>query len=86
MAKEKIGLTRDQMLKQALEKFSLNSFRTWIKRFDKGLWNSFKNASEATQKATMCKCICNRTDMLGSEAHKKARQWLKEHNTKGQIW
>ena len=86
MAKNREGLTREQALKVALEKFNLNSFRAWMKRFDKGLWNSFSKSTERVQKATMCKCICNRTDMLGSEAHKKAVKWLAENNMKGGIF
>lgn len=85
MAKKE-GLTRDQVLKKALEKFDLNAFRSWMKRFDKGLWNSFKNSDNTIQMATMCKCIFNRSDMLNTKAHKKAREWLREHNMRGQIW
>ena len=83
---KKEGLTRDQMLKKALEKFDLNSFRAWMKRFDKGLWNSFKNANEKVQMATMCKCICNRTDLLATEAHKKACKWLASNNMNGGLF
>ena len=85
MAKRE-GLTRDQMLKKALEKFDLNAFKAWIKRFEKGLWNSFQKSNEEVQIGTMCKCICNRTDMLATKACKKARKWLAEHNMKGKIY
>lgn len=83
---KKEGLTRDQVLKKALEKFDLNAFRAWMKRFDKGLWNSFKNSNDTVQMATMCKCIFNRSDMLDTKAHKKAREWLKEHDMKGRLF
>ena len=83
---KKEGLTRDQVLRKALEKFDINAFKACMKRFDKGLWNSFKNSNNTIQMATMCKCIFNRSDMLKTEAHKKAREWLKEHNMRGQIW
>ena len=83
---KKEGLTRDQVLRKALEKFDITAFKAWMKRFDKGLWNSFKNANNTIQMATMCKCIFNRSDMLNTEAHKKAREWLREHNMRGQIF
>ena len=85
MAKKE-GLTRDQVLKKALEKFDLTAFKAWMKRFDKGLWNSFQNSNATIQMATMCKCIFNRPDMLNTKAHKKAREWLREHNMRGQIF
>lgn len=73
-------------MKEALETFNLNKFKAWIQKYNKPLWNSFKKSSETVQMATMCKCICNRTDLLGTEVHKKARVWLREHNMKGQIF
>ena len=73
-------------MKEALETFNLNKFKAWMQKYNKPLWNSFKKSSETVQMATMCKYICNRTDLLGTEVHKKARVWLREHNMKGQIF
>ena len=85
MAKKE-GLTRDQMLRKALEKFDLNAFKAWMKRFEKGLYNSFIKSNNEVQMGTMCKCICNRHDMLATDACKKARKWLADHNMRGGIF
>ena len=60
--------------------------KKWMQKYNSPLWRSFKNASDIVQMATLCKMICNRTDMLNTEAHKKAVQWLKEHNMKGSLF
>lgn len=73
-------------MKDALMSFDLKKFKAWVEKYNKPLWKQFSKANETVQMATMCKCICNRTDMLATEAHKKAREWLKEHNMRGQIW
>ena len=82
----KKGLSRDELLRKALEKFELEEFKKWMKKFDFPLWKSFQLQDEITQMATMCKVICNRYDMLGTEAHKKAIRWLKEHDMKGRLF
>ncbi len=88
MAKKdnKKALNYTEAMKEALMKFDLKAFKKWCEKYNKPLWKQFKLANETVQMATMCKCICNRTDMLNTEAHKKACQWLKEHNMRGQIW
>ena len=83
---QKKALDYTEAMKEALMKFDLKAFKKWCEKYNKPLWKQFKLANETVQMATMCKCICNRTDMLSTEAHKKAREWLKEHNMKGQIW
>lgn len=73
-------------LREALMSFDLNSFKAWIKIFNKPVWNIFKKQNEATQMMTMCKQIVNRTDMISTEAYNKAIEWLKKHNTKGGMF
>lgn len=73
-------------LKEALETFDLNKLREWLKAHNPGLYSTFVNSSETVQMATMCKMICNRTDMLLSKAHQKAVQWLSEHNMSGRMF
>ena len=75
-----------QSISEALSNFDLKAFNNWIKKYNPPLWNNLKNHSEEVQMATMCKFICNRTDMLNTEAHKKALAWLKEHNMRGRIF
>ena len=57
-----------------------------MQKYNAPLWRSFKDAPDIVQMASMCKMICNRPDMLNSEAHKKAVQWLKEYNMKGRLF
>lgn len=83
---QKKALTFQEAMKEALLKFDLEAFKKWVKKYNKPLWAQFSLAVEEVQMATMCKCICNRTDMLATEAHKKAVQWLKEHNMKGRLF
>lgn len=73
-------------MKEALMNFSLKDLKTWMQKYNKPLWNSFKKENEATQTMTMCKLIVNRTDMFDTEAYKKATEWLKKHNTKGGMF
>ena len=73
-------------MKEALATFDLKKFKSWLQKYNKPLWNTFKNHNEVTQMGTMCKMICNRTDLLDSEAHKKAVKWLKENNMRGGIF
>lgn len=72
-------------LKEALETFDLKELKKWMKKYNPILFLSFKDASEIVQMASMCKMICNRTDLLGTEVHKKAVKWLSEHNMSGRI-
>ena len=73
-------------LGDALKTFDIKVLKKWMKNNNPALFQSFKKASELVQMASMCKMICNRTDLLGTEAHKKATEWLKEHNMKGEIF
>ena len=75
-----------QAHRSALEKFELNAFKKWLRRYDFSLWQRFIKFDPNTQMGIMCKSICDRTDMLGTEAHKKAVQWLKEHNMRGRLF
>ena len=80
-------LSRDEQLKQALSSLDTNKFKHWLITYNKPLWKQFVEATPTVQKATMCKMICNRTDMLNTEAHKKAVEWLKKNNyMKGQMF
>lgn len=82
MAKKesKKALTKDEQLKEALKAFDLKAFIRWVKKFQTlTFYMSFTKATEEVQMATMCKCICNRTDMMMSPAHRKAVKWLQEH-------
>lgn len=73
-------------MKDALETFDLNKLREWLKVHNPGLYSTFIKSPETVQMATMCKMICNRTDMLLSKAHQKAVQWLSEHNMSGRLF
>ena len=75
-----------QSERSALEKFELNAFRKWLLRHNFALWQRFIKFDKQTQTGIMCKAICDRKDMLNTEAHKKAVQWLKEHNMKGRLF
>lgn len=83
---QKIALDYQQAMREALMKFDLRAFKEWVKKYNPPLWSAFKKASGEIQMGTMCKCICNRTDMLNTEAHKKARAWLLEHNWSRRIF
>ena len=72
-------------MKEALSTFDLKKLKKWMKKSQPLLYKQFERAGEIVQMATMCKMICNRTDMFDTDAHKKAVQWLKEHNMKGEI-
>ena len=86
MATKKKEKSYVNSMKEALEKFDLKAFKSWVRIYNPPLYNQFRLASKEVQMATMCKMICNRTDMLNSEAHKKAIQWLKEHDMKGRLF
>lgn len=72
-------------MKEALSTFDLKKLKRWMKKSQPLLYKQFERSGEIVQMATMCKMICNRTDMFDTDAHKKAVQWLKEHNMKGEI-
>ena len=73
-------------LKEALETFDLRVFKRYVQKNDPLLWNDFEDYNAKVQKAIMAKMICNRTDMLGTEAHKKAVSYLKDNDMKGRIF
>lgn len=73
-------------MKKALEDFDLSALLKWVQKYNPPLYRSFSKANKTVQTATMCKIICNRTDMLNTEAHKKAVKWLNEHNMKGRLF
>ena len=73
-------------LGDVLKEFDLKKFKSWTQKNKPLLWKTFKDADETVQMATMCKCICNRTDLLATEAHKKAVRWLTEHNMSGRMF
>ena len=72
--------------KEALEKFDLSSVLKWLQKYNPPLYRTFSKQGKELQKATMCKMICNRTDMLNTEAHNKAITWLMKHDTKGRLF
>lgn len=74
-----------QAQRSYLEKFDLNAFKKYLKKYRFPLWLTFKNLSEYDQMAVMCKQICSRTDMLNTDAYKKSVEWLKTHNMGGRI-
>lgn len=80
------GLDYTKSMKDVLLKFDLKTLKKWMKKYRSDLYASFMKANETVQMATMCKMICNRTDMLATEAHKKAVKWLHEHNMSGRIF
>ena len=80
------GLDFSKNMKDVLIKFDLKALKRWMKKYRIDLYNVLIKADEKLQMATMCKMICNRTDMLNTEAHKKAVIWLKENNMRGQLF
>ena len=82
---QKKASTYQFALRDALVTFDLKVFKKWMQKYNSLLWKKFKESNETVQMATMCKMICNRTDLLGTDVHKKAIAWLKEHNMKGRI-
>ena len=75
-----------QSERSALEKFDVTAFKKWLSKHNFALWQRYIKFDKDTQIAIMCKAICDRTDMLNTEAHKKAVQWLRDHNTKGRLF
>ena len=73
-------------LKEALETFDLKVLKEWMEKWNKPLYSQFIKANETVQMATMCKMICNRTDLLGTEVYMKAVKWLTEHNMSGRLY
>ena len=73
-------------IREALETFDLNIFKKWCLKDDPLLWNVFKIYNKEVQKSIMAKMIINRTDMLGTDAYKRAVQYLKKHNSKGGLF
>ena len=75
-----------QSERSALEKFDLTAFKKWLFRHNFSLYQRFLKFDKRTQMGIMCKAICDRTDMFNTEAHKKAVEWLKEHDMKGRLF
>ena len=73
-------------MKEALMSFDLKALKKWLQKYNPPLYSSFSKSSEVVQMASMCKMICNRTDLLGTEAYKKAVRWLKDHDMKGRLF
>ena len=73
-------------MREALVTFDVEKLKKWMKKWNNPLYKQFIKANEIVQMATMCKMICNRTDLMGSEVQHKAILWLKEHNMKGRIF
>ena len=85
MAKNE-GLDYSKSIKKVLNKFDLKALLKWMRKYRVDLYAQMIKYDEKIQTATMCKMICNRTDMLETEAHKKARKWLKENNMGGLLF
>ena len=73
-------------LGEALKTFDLKILKKWMKKNNRLMWEEFKKKPETVQMATMCKMICNRTDLLATQAHFDAVRWLNEHNMCGGLW
>lgn len=73
-------------MKEALEKFDLKALKSWMRIYNNSLYQQFKIKPEEVQTGIMCNMIINRTDMLNSEAHKKALKWQSEHNMRGMLF
>ena len=87
MPKRKLGLRKySDTLGEALRSFDLKILRKWMEQYNKPLYKQFAKENEEVQMGTMCKMICNSTDLLSHECHKKAVQWLKEHNMRGRLF
>lgn len=76
----------DLSIRNVLGTFDLKKFESWLFKEKPLIWRIFHKANEEVKMGTMCKMICDRTDMLSTEAHKKAVKWLKDHNMKGKLW
>ena len=72
--------TEPASMKDALEKFDLKVFLKWVEKNVPLLYKEILEKPAEVQMATMCKLICNRTDMLDTKAYKKASKWLVQHN------
>ena len=81
-ADKKLAYLQQTSMREALVTFNLKKLKAWMQKYNKALLKSFEEQSEEVQMATMCKMICNRTDLLGSDVHHKAIKWLKDHNYK----
>lgn len=83
---KKKGLTRDEALREALGKFDLKALERWMKRYNLPLYKSFIGMDEDARMASMCKLIANRTDMLATEANRKAARWMAEHRMGAKVF
>lgn len=80
------GLDYSQNMRDVLVEFDLKALKKWMKKYRIDLYNQFIKSNETIQMATMCKIIINRSDMLATDACKKARVWLREHNMRGMLF
>lgn len=74
-----------QEIARILNDLDLKAFQAWLQKYNKPMWNSIKKHDEEVQMGIMCKMICNRTD-LSTKAHRRAIEWLKEHNMRGRMF
>lgn len=86
MATKKKEKSYSISMKEALEKFDLKELKSWMRIYNYSLYRQFKIKPEEVQTGIMCNMICNRKDMLNTEAHKKATRWLTEHNMRGMLF
>lgn len=77
---------KEMSLRNTLATFDLKKFESWLFKEKPLIWKNFHNATEEVKMGTMCKMICDRTDMLATDAHKKACKWLKDHNMKRRMF
>ena len=80
------GLDYSKNMRDVLLKFDLKALKKWMKKYRIDLYDELTKHDELVQMSTMCRMIINRTDMLDTEARKKAGRWLREHNTRGRMF
>ena len=82
MAKNE-GLDYRKSMRKVLLKFDLKALLKWMRKYRVDLYARMLKYDEKIQTATMCRMICNRTDMFETEAYKKAKKWLSENHMGG---
>lgn len=80
------GLDYSQSMKKVLIKFDLKALLKWMRKYRVDLYAQMIKYDVKIQTATMCRMICNRTDMMETEAYIKARKWLKDNNMGGLLF
>lgn len=76
---------REKELGKVLQKFSVKALEDFCKKFHPLLYSQFSKSSKIVKKATLCKMIVNRTDMISTPVYKKACKWLKDHQMSKEI-